>query len=71
VLERVANIRELCGKDVEDIRKAVMDGYAKELSFTYREGVLTEREERLVERLHGEKYTRPEWNMGRTFIHLD
>ena len=36
ILERVSNIKELCGKDVDQIREAVMEGYAKELKFTYR-----------------------------------
>ena len=71
ILERVSNIKELCGKDVEQIRKAVMEGYAKELAFTYKDGRLTDREEMLVERLHREKYTKQDWNLGRKFIHLE
>ena len=71
ILERVANIKSLCGKDVEAIRKAIMDGYAKELSFSYKEGKLSEHENMLVERLYREKYTKHGWNMGREFIHVD
>jgi lipoate-protein ligase A len=71
ILERVSNIKALCGKGVDEIRDAVMEGYAKELSFTYREGRLSEQEERLVDRLHSEKYTKEGWNMGREFIHLE
>ncbi len=71
ILERVANIKALCGKGVEEVGKAVMDGYAKELSFVYSEGGLSEREKALVDRLHREKYTKPGWNLGREFIHLE
>lgn len=71
ILERVANIKELCGKDVGDIRKAVLDGYAKELGFSYVPGRLTDEEKALTERLWTEKYTKHSWNMEREFIHVD
>ena len=71
ILERVANIRDLCGKDVTEISKAILEGYAKALSFEYEDGMLTEAEEVLVDRLVEQKYSNPEWNLDRKFIHVD
>jgi lipoate-protein ligase A len=71
ILERVANIKELSGKGVGEIRQAVLEGYAKELGFSYRPGKLTAEERALTERLHREKYTKHSWNMGREFIHIN
>jgi lipoate---protein ligase len=71
ILERVANIKDLCGKDIGDIRKAILEGYGKELGFSYLPGKLTEAELRLTERLYKEKYTKHSWNMGREFIHVE
>lgn len=71
ILERVSNIKDICGKDVDEIGRAIEEGYGKELSFTYKEGILSEHEQKLVERLHKDKYTKHGWNMGREFIHLE
>ena len=48
-----------------------MGGYARELSFVYEDGMLTENEERLADKLVEQKYSKPGWNMGREFIHVD
>lgn len=71
ILERVSNIKEICGKDVEQISKAITEGYAKVLSFDYGDGMLTENEEKWTDRLCQEKYTKQGWNRGREFIHLE
>ena len=71
VLERVTNIKKLCGKDVDGISKAIMEGYGKAMSFEYEDGMLTEKEEMLTDKLVQLKYSRPEWNTGREFIHVD
>lgn len=71
VLERVANIKDLCGQNVDGMKKAVREGYAKELNFSYMEGALTEEERRLTDRLYNEKYSKESWNMGREFIHVE
>ena len=56
---------------MDEIRKAVLEGYSKELGFVYRPGRLSEAELKLTERLYKEKYSKESWNMGREFIHLD
>lgn len=71
VLERVANVREISGKNMNDVKEAILNGYSKELGFEYEKGMMTEREERLVKRLHRDKYRRSEWNIGREFINVD
>jgi lipoate---protein ligase len=71
ILERVSNIKALCGKDVDQISKAIMEGYARELSFVYEDGMLTEQEEELVDKLVEKKYSKHGWNMGREFIHIE
>lgn len=70
ILERVTNVYDIVGKDVDDVRKAILEGYAKELGFEYQEGKFTKEEEMLIKELHTKKYTRPEWNLGREFIHI-
>jgi lipoate---protein ligase len=68
ILDRIANIYDISGKGVEDVRNAILDGYSKELGFEYENGVLTENENALVKRLYKEKYQRSEWNLGRSLI---
>jgi lipoate-protein ligase A len=72
ILERVANINALCGKNVDQIRQSVKDGYSSKLGFSYneRQGALTSEERRLLGRLYSEKYSKSGWNMGREFITL-
>ena len=70
ILERVANVSDLSGKNIEDVRQAILDGYAKEFKFEYEEGKLTAREEQLAKELHLKKYLKPEWNLGREIIHI-
>ena len=70
VLDRVANIYDISGKDIKNVRDAILEGYTKELGFEYDVDELTEREERLIKRLHKEKYLNPDWNLGREFISI-
>ncbi len=71
ILERVANVYELSGKDVDAVRNAILDGYSKELGFEYEPGKLTENENDLLNRLYKGKYQRSEWNLGREFISIE
>ena len=38
ILERVANIKALSGKGIDDVRQALLDGYSRELGFEYEKG---------------------------------
>jgi lipoate---protein ligase len=71
ILERVANIQTISGNNVDQVRRAILDGYSKELGFEYNVDELTEREIRLINRLYKEKYTNPDWNLGREFISIN
>jgi lipoate---protein ligase len=68
MFDRVTNIKELSGKDVDGVKDAILEGYSKELGFEYEKGILTGREKYLMNRLHKEKYRRSEWNLGRELI---
>lgn len=68
ILERVTNIKEICGKGIEEIRKAVIEGYASEFDFSYSDGKLTDNEIALVNKLYREKYSKHGWNLGSEFI---
>lgn len=68
ILDRVSNIHDISGKDINDVRNAILEGYSKELGFEYEDGQLTEKEEALLKKLHKEKYQRSEWNLGREYI---
>lgn len=71
ILERVANIQNISGKNIDDVRDAILKGYTEELDFEYEKGTLTQNEEKLLRRLYKEKYQRSEWNLGREFINLN
>ncbi|VVB77398.1 Lipoate-protein ligase A subunit 1 [uncultured archaeon] len=70
VLERVTNIKAVSGKGVEEVRKALLDGYAESMGFEYYEGGLTDSETALLKDLYDRKFSRPEWNMGREIIEV-
>lgn len=70
ILERVSNIQDISGKDIDDVKEALLYGYSNTLGFEYTKGGLTENEDRLLRRLHRDKYTKDEWNLGREFIHI-
>ncbi len=70
ILERVANIREICGADVDHVRRSIQDGYSLELGFDYKGGELTEGERLAMGKLYKEKYSKRDWNMGREFIEV-
>jgi lipoate---protein ligase len=71
ILERVANVYDISGKDMNNVKTSILEGYSKELGFEYEKGALTENEKNLARRLHKEKYQRSEWNLGREFITID
>jgi lipoate-protein ligase A len=71
ILERVTNIKSLNGNNVEDLRRALLDGYADSLGFEYEEGRLTDSETALLDRLYDRKFSRPEWNLGREMIDVE
>jgi lipoate-protein ligase A len=70
ILERVTNIKEISGKNVEDVKKALLDGYAETLGLQYNEGRLTKAEAELAQHLLKNKYTKKEWLLGRDMIDL-
>ena len=70
ILDRVTNVNAVSGKNVEDVKRAILDGYSGELGFEYHVGKLTIQEEHLLKRLHKEKYLKSEWNLGREFINI-
>lgn len=65
---RVGNIYDLTGKDMDDIKKALLKGYSEYLGLEYEKGELTEREIRLAQYLYENKYNKPEWVYEREFI---
>ncbi len=71
ILERVTNVKSVSGKTVDDVRKALLEGYADSLEFEYDEGGLTDSEMRLLDRLYIRKFSRPEWNLGREILEVD
>jgi lipoate-protein ligase A len=70
ILERVANVKDVSGRNVSDVRRALLDGYADSMEFEYEEGKLTDSETVLLNRLYDRKFSRPEWNMGREMIEI-
>lgn len=70
ILERVTNIKAVSGNNVDDVRKALLEGYGDSLEFEYEEGRLTDSETRLLDRLYDRKFSRSEWNLGREMIEV-
>ncbi len=71
IRERVANIKELCGKDSQKIHDSLLIGYSTFYGFKTVPGKLTEDEESLAKRLYEGKYSKQEWNMGSELIHIE
>lgn len=70
ILERVTNIRAITGHNVEDVKVAIMEGYAQTLGLEYAVGELTKREKDLAKELYLNKHTKKEWTHGRHFIEI-
>jgi lipoate---protein ligase len=70
ILERVTNIQEISGSNVDDVKRALIDSYASTLGLKFEEGDLTEREMELAKDLYYRKYTKPEWVLGREIINI-
>ncbi len=70
VLERVSNIRDICGKDVNEVKEALLNGYSETLGMEFEEGKLTEDEKSLARSLYQNKYSKDEWNLGREIIDI-
>lgn len=68
---RVGNVYDLTGKDMDEVKEALLKGYSEYLGFEYYRDELTERELRLAEYLYHNKYNRPEWVFGREFINVE
>lgn len=71
ILERVTNIYPISGKNVEQLKEFIKQGYSKEMGFGYNSGTLTSNERELLKKLYDNKYSRKEWNMGMEFIQVD
>ncbi len=70
ILERVTNINEISGHNVEDVKRALLDAYHDTLGIDYKEGKLTKDEESLAKELLEKKYSQKEWNLGREIIEI-
>jgi lipoate-protein ligase A len=71
VSHRVGNVYDLTGRDMDEVKRALLDGYSEYLNFEFYRDELTEREYRLAEYLYNNKYNRPEWVFSREFIRVE
>jgi lipoate---protein ligase len=71
ILERVTNIKSMSGNTVDDLREALLEGYADSLEFEYEEGGLTNSETKLLNKLYDNKFSLPKWNLGREMIEVN
>ncbi len=71
IRERVANIKELCGKDSAKIHDSLLIGYSTFYGFKAAPGKLTDDETSLAKKLYSGKYSKQEWNMGSELIHIE
>jgi Lipoate-protein ligase A len=71
VSHRVGNVYDLAGKDMDEVKRALLNGYSEYLNFEFYKDELTEREYKLAEYLYNNKYNRPEWVFSREFIRVE
>jgi lipoate-protein ligase A len=67
VRKRVTTIRDELGRDVStsEVKNSVVKGIERTYNVKLESGNLTREELTLAQELYNEKYTRPEWNLGR------
>ncbi len=70
VLERVTNVKAISGKDINEVKEALLNGYSQTLNLEFEIGDLTKEESELAKRLYESKYNKNEWNMGREIIDI-
>lgn len=70
ILERVANIKELSGLGIEEVKSAIMSGHQLSMGFEFERGDITLAERAILKRLYEEKYSKDIWNMGRELIEV-
>lgn len=70
IMDRVTNIQEISGKNTDDVKRALLDSYGKELNLEFVNGTLTDAEKRLAKELHEKKYKNKGWVLGREIINL-
>ena len=63
---KITSLKKELGKDVSvrEAYQALIDGFQKALNIQLASGELTSYEHELAEKLHREKYTTDEWNLG-------
>jgi lipoate-protein ligase A len=70
ILGRVANIKELSGLGIEQVKFAMLSGHSLSMGFEFERGEITSSERSILKRLYEEKYSKDIWNMGRELIEI-
>ena len=70
ILERVANVYDISGNNIDDVKRSLLDSYGESLSLEFKQGELTESEKRIAKELHEKKYKNRDWVLGREIINL-